>query len=275
MDRRSHCPIALRNMPCTGESGGGRSEGPSTPSLFPRTHLQPIEIAERLMPCPFVDLDIAQLHRRIALDHAVGCGLRTTCALMTVSCGTSMTRSPESGPSRTAAARQAIRARSRNAAPGTNRRDMVVGRNDLVLGELLPERKPCNVPQVARPHRRFDINSKRTCGIEDRRPDGERPRLPEGMKSTTDRSFRPSRARSTFSVSQQFISRAGGRLPARAWHRANCGRRIRLCARQKPGFPAQAPAGRTHSSFTRANIGGDDAFGDCRHLFGHIRLAST
>ncbi len=141
---------------------------------------QPVEIAERLVHVGLVDLDIAASWtaglRGMTRSTA---DFRMTCALTTVSCGTSMTRSPSIVAEQD---RRRFSASPRNAVVAillrAARRDMRIGGHDLVLAKL-----PSCTLDLASPARgattadALDIDAERARGVEHRRPFRKAPAL--------------------------------------------------------------------------------------------------
>ena len=145
-----------------------------TPVFFQRCY-QPVHVAERLVHVRLFDLDIAQMHRRMALDDAVADGFADHLrvddrVLRHVDDEVAL----NGGRAGKAAVRRDLAHFGVAQLFGAALGNMVVGRDDLVLGEIaflhLDLTAPARRPPAADA---FDINAKLPRGVEHRRAGGE------------------------------------------------------------------------------------------------------
>ena len=141
--------------------------------------LQPVEIAERLVHVGLVDLDIAELDGGVALDDAVA---RRLAHDLRVDHRVLRHVDDEVAEDQRRAGQAAAFGQAAHALVAlflrALRRDVVVGGDDLVLGEIAFLHLDLAAPAGGAPAAHaLDIDAERARGIEDRRADGKAPAL--------------------------------------------------------------------------------------------------
>ena len=175
VDRRGDAPIALaqHGLHLRDDMRSNQQVLPA-PVLF-QHGFQPVEIAERLVHVGLVDLDVAELHRGVALDDAVGCRLAHD---LRVDHRVLRHVDDEIAEDQRRAGEAAAFGQAAHALVALFLRalwrDVFVGGHDLVLGEiaLLHLDLAASAGGAAAAHA-LDIDAERTRGIEDRRADGK------------------------------------------------------------------------------------------------------
>ena len=175
VDRGGDAPIALAQdrLHLRDEMRGDQQVLPAP--VFFEHRLQPVEIAERLVHVGLVDLDIAELDGGVALDDAVGRRLAHDLRVdhrvlrhVDDEVAEDQRRAGEAAPFGQAA--HALVALFLRAL----RRDVVVGGDDLVLGEIAFLHLDLAAPAGGAPAAHaLDIDAERARGIEHRRADGK------------------------------------------------------------------------------------------------------
>ena len=189
VDRRRDGPVALaQDALDERQQVEVDVEGAVAPVLH-QHGLQAVHVAERLVHVGLVDLDVAHVDaRHRAAMILVSASLRTTCALMTVSCGTSMTRSPRICAEQDSRRRSgklahrcvALLLGAASARCDRWRRRSCAWRNCLPAPRSGSARR-WRARRTRSRHRRRASARRRAPAC----PIGNRPRLPDGMNSTS------------------------------------------------------------------------------------------